>query len=136
MQLTSCKVEDHFRFFNILRKHFSRDNVAMYKITSYDVNNIREYVVSVIQVEYLELYQIFMMELHHRCLKGFYVSLWACFEIFNDAHREKLFYSIQYKNGWSAASDLFHMFTESIKFYTFYYHTLKSTNVWKESFIK
>ena len=40
----------------------------------------------------------------------------------NDTHREKLcFYSIQYKNGCLAASDFFHIFTQSIKFYTFYY---------------
>ena len=44
---------------------------------------------------------------------------------FNDTHREKLFYSIQYKNGWLAACDLFDMFTQSVKFYyTFYYHVL------------
>ena len=37
-----------------------------------------------------------------------------------------LFYLIQYKNGWLAASDLFDMFTQSIKFYyTFYYHVLR-----------
>ena len=30
----------------------------------------------------------------------------------NDTHREKLFYSIQYKNGCLADSDLFHMFTQ------------------------
>ena len=35
----------------------------------------------------------------------------------NDTHREKLFHSIQYKKGWLAASDLFDMFTKSIKFY-------------------
>ena len=36
------------------------------------------------------------------------------------------FYSIQYKNAWLAASDLFHMFTQSIKFcYTFHYHVLR-----------
>ena len=34
----------------------------------------------------------------------------------NYTHREKLFYSIQYKNGCLAASELFHMFTQSIKF--------------------
>ena len=35
---------------------------------------------------------------------------------FNDTHRERLvFHSIQYRNGWLAASDLFHMFTQSIK---------------------
>ena len=34
-----------------------------------------------------------------------------------------VFYSIQYKNGWLATSDLVDMFTQSIKFYyTFYYH--------------
>ena len=31
-------------------------------------------------------------------------------------------FSIQYKNGWFAASDLFYMFAQSIKFYTFYYY--------------
>ena len=35
----------------------------------------------------------------------------------NDTHMEKLFYSTQYKNGYLATSDLFHMFTQSIKFY-------------------
>ena len=38
-----------------------------------------------------------------------------------------MFYSIQYKNGCLAAFDLFHMFTQSIKFYTFNYHVLKET---------
>ena len=33
---------------------------------------------------------------------------------------KKLFYSIQYKNSCLAASDLFHMLTQSIKFYTLY----------------
>ena len=37
-----------------------------------------------------------------------------------------VFYSVQYKNGWLAASDLFDMFTQSIKFYyTLYYHVLR-----------
>ena len=40
----------------------------------------------------------------------------------NDTHRERLmFHSIQYRNDWLAAYDLFHMFTQSIKFYTFHY---------------
>ena len=32
-----------------------------------------------------------------------------------------MFHSIQYGNDWLAASDLFDMFAQSIKFYTFYY---------------
>ena len=37
-----------------------------------------------------------------------------------------MFYSNRYKNGWLAASDLFDMFTLSIKFhYTFYYPVLR-----------
>ena len=32
-----------------------------------------------------------------------------------------MFHPIQYRNGWLAASDLFHIFTQSIKFYTFHY---------------
>ena len=32
----------------------------------------------------------------------------------SDTHRERLFCSIQYKNGCLAASDLFHIFTQSI----------------------
>ena len=39
-----------------------------------------------------------------------------------------VFYSVQYKNGCFAAPDFFHMFTQSIKFYTFHYHVLKSTD--------
>ena len=41
--------------------------------------------------------------------------------VFHDTHRERpVFHSIQYKNGCLAASDLFHMFTQLIKFYTFH----------------
>ena len=36
-----------------------------------------------------------------------------------------VFYSVQYKNGWLAASDLFHVFTQSIKFYYTLYYTYK-----------
>ena len=36
-----------------------------------------------------------------------------------------MFYSIQYKDGCLAASDLFHMFTQSIKFHAFHYQVLK-----------
>ena len=37
-----------------------------------------------------------------------------------------MFYSIQYKNGWLAASVVFDMFTQSIKFcYASYYRVLK-----------
>ena len=41
--------------------------------------------------------------------------------LINDTHREKLFYLVSTRNGWLAASDLFRMFTQSFKFYTFYY---------------
>ena len=41
---------------------------------------------------------------------------------FNDTYSERLvFHLIQYRNGWMAASNLFHMFTESIKFCTLHY---------------
>ena len=55
----------------------------------------------------------------------------------NDTHKEKLFYWIQY-----AASDLFGMFTQSVKFYIFHYdvkacrclkkviHQIDSKNNW------
>ena len=36
-----------------------------------------------------------------------------------------VFYSVQYKNDWLAASDLFHVFTQSIKFYCTLYYTYK-----------
>ena len=36
-----------------------------------------------------------------------------------------VFYSVQYKNGWLAASELFDMFTQSIKFYYTLYYTCK-----------
>ena len=38
----------------------------------------------------------------------------------NDTHKEKLFYSVQYKNDYLAAFDLFQMFSQSIKFYMFH----------------
>ena len=63
-----------------------------------------------------------------------------CDATLNDTHRERLmFYSIQYRNGWLAVSDLFDMFTQSIKFYTFHYqygclknviHQIDSKNAW------
>ena len=40
-----------------------------------------------------------------------------------------VFYSSQYKNGCLAGSEFFHMFTQSIKVYKFYYLLLKSTDV-------
>ena len=43
-----------------------------------------------------------------------------------------MFHSVQYRNGCLAASDLFHMFTQSIKLYTSHYHVLKSTDAGKE----
>ena len=56
--------------------------------------------------------------------------------IINDTHREKLRCSVQYKNGWLAASDLFDVFTQSIKFHYTFYTRIKSTYVWKMRFIK
>ena len=47
-----------------------------------------------------------------------------------------VFYSVKYKSGCLAASYLFHMFTQSIKFYTFHYHVLKSTHVCEVWFMK
>ena len=49
------------------------------------------------------------------------------YSCFNDTQREKLcFIQFSTRNGWLAVSDLFDMFTQSIKFYyTLYYvHTL------------
>ena len=60
--------------------------------------------------------------------------------LLNVTHREILmFHAIQSRNGWLAASDLFDMFTQSIKFYTFHYqyrclknviHQIDSKNGW------
>ena len=45
---------------------------------------------------------------------------------FNDPQREKFcFIQISKKNGGLAASNLFHMFAQSVIFYTFYYHILR-----------
>ena len=50
--------------------------------------------------------------------------LYSCF---NDTQREKLcFIQFSTRNGWLAVSDLFDMFTQSIKFYyTLYYYVLR-----------
>lgn len=60
-------------------------------------------------------------------LMGIWISfLSSAVPLFNDAHREKLLYSIQrtriYWNRSMAASDLFCMFRQSFKFYTFHSH--------------
>ena len=50
-----------------------------------------------------------------------------------------VFYPLYNKNCWSrrlTASDIFHQFTQSIKFHTFHYHILKSVDVWDRRFIK
>ena len=47
----------------------------------------------------------------------------------NDTHRLRLvFHSVQYRNGWLVASDLFHVFTQSIKSYKFR-HQYRCLNV-------
>ena len=44
----------------------------------------------------------------------------------NDTHREKLcFTQFSIRNIWLAASELFRMFTQSVKFYTFHYNVLR-----------
>ena len=48
---------------------------------------------------------------------------------FNDTQREKTVLLRSVQDGCLTASDIFHMFTQSIKFYTFYYYLLKSTDV-------
>ena len=50
----------------------------------------------------------------------------------NDTHREKLFYSVQYKNGWSAASDLSDMFTQAVKFYYTFYDRLLRVHMFEK----
>ena len=45
---------------------------------------------------------------------------------FNDTGREKLYFTqFSPRNGWLAASGLFHIFTQSIKFYTFHFYVLR-----------
>ena len=46
-----------------------------------------------------------------------------------DETPSKLLTILEGSIGSLAASGLFHMFTQSVKFYTFYYHVLKSTDV-------
>ena len=62
------------------------------------------------------------------------------FELSN-THREKLYFTQSttkmFWNKTLAPPDLFHMFTQPIfkkKLYTFHYHILKSTDVWKRWF--
>ena len=47
--------------------------------------------------------------------------------LLDDTHREKLCFT-QFSTR-VAASDFYRMFTQSAKFYLFYYHVLKSTDV-------
>ena len=50
--------------------------------------------------------------------------------------KKKKFNTRIYWNGILTVSDHFHMFTQAIKFFTFYCDKLKGTNVWKRWFIK
>ena len=43
------------------------------------------------------------------------------------------FFSVQFKNDWLAASDLFDVYTQSLTYVLYY--TIKSTDVWKTWFI-
>ena len=56
-------------------------------------------------------------------------------QLLNDTNREKLCTQLSTRIAvWLLLT--FHMFLQSVKFYTFYYHVLKSTDVWKMWFIK
>ena len=76
--------------------------------------------------------EIFQLRKISRAVRGNYKL--------NDTHRKRqIFHSIQYRNGWLGASDLFDMFTQSIKFYIFHYqyrclkiviHQIDSKNGW------
>ena len=63
-----------------------------------------------------------------------------CAISFNNAHREKLcltqFSTRIYWNRSLAASDLFHMFIQSIKFHTFNCNILKNNDVWIRWYIR
>ena len=64
----------------------------------------------------------------------------SSYMLIKESQRERLvFYSYQCRNGWLAASNLFDMFTQSIKFCTFCYqyrslknviHQIDSKNGW------
>ena len=58
---------------------------------------------------------------------GLFVEVWLKTHFPpNKLTGKTVFYSIQYMNGWLAASDLFDMFSQSIKFcYKFHYHVLR-----------
>ena len=64
----------------------------------------------------------------HRLKKPFFPGIVGRY--ITNTHGERLvFHSIQYRNDWLAASDLFDMFTQSIKSYTFHYQYRCSKNV-------
>ena len=51
------------------------------------------------------------------------------FKYLNDTHRKKLFYSIQYKNGFLAASIFSICLHNQLRFYTFHYQVQMFENV-------
>ena len=61
----------------------------------------------------------------HVFMSILYVSQYPVFLITRYSQGKTVFYSVQYKNGCLAASGLFHIFTQSIKFYIFHYHVLR-----------
>ena len=73
---------------------------------------------------------------------GFPISFEKCCgksNRFNDTHTAKLLYAMHTEISWNinlAVSEIFHMFTQSIKFYTSHCHILQSTDAWTKWFIK
>ena len=61
------------------------------------------------------------------------ISIIVATNLINDAHREKLYFTQFstriYWNRSLAASDFFHVFTLTIKFYTFHCQIFKTTDV-------
>ena len=68
------------------------------------------------------------------CKFFWFTTSFSDFKLLNDTHREKLYFT-QFSTR-IAAYDLFYVFRQSIKFYTFHYTYLMTTVVWEMRFIK
>ena len=82
----------------------------------------------------------FFIHVHGFDINGFVNFSVRLLRLLNVTNRERLvFHSIQYRNGWLAASDHFDIQTQTTKFYTFHYqyrglkiviHQIDSKNGW------
>ena len=84
------------------------------------INNIPEHTLRIAFRDYESTFRELLKQSKYILYLYIKIRATEIFKTKNEAHSERLvFHPIQYRNSCLAVSDLFDMFTQSIKFYTF-----------------